>query len=95
METTTLLTDWLEVELAHARRWAQRALGRAEALAALLNFARDAEAELGERVSAEDLLGAARATGGERRRAEVAVWADAVGSPLPPMTDDPEPPARA
>ena len=80
--TTTVLSDWLEGELHAARRMAERAITRADALAGLLAFVRDAEAELGEPVGVADLEDAALAVGGERRRAEVVALVDAMGDPL-------------
>lgn len=79
---TTVLADWLEGELHAARRMAERAITRADALAGLLTFVRDAEAELGEPVGVPDLEDAALAVGGERRRAEVVALVDAMGDSL-------------
>lgn len=79
---TTVLADWLEGELHAARRVAERAITRADALAGLLAFVRDAEVELGAPVGPGDMEDAALAVGGERRRAEVAALIDAMGDPI-------------
>ncbi|QIK76043.1 hypothetical protein [Nocardioides piscis] len=79
---TTVLAAWLEGELHATRRVLERAITRAEALAGLLAFVRDAEVELGEPIGPGDMQDAALAVGGERRRAEVAALIDAMGDPL-------------
>lgn len=80
--TTTVLADWLEGELAATRQVLERAVARTDALAGLLAFVRDAEADLGEPIAPEDLEAAALKVGGERRRAEVAALMDQMGDPL-------------
>lgn len=80
--TSTLLGDWLEGELADTRRVLERAVARTEALAGLLAFVRDAEADLGEPVAPEHLEAAALKVGGERGRAEVAVLVEQMGDAL-------------
>lgn len=79
---TTVLADWLEGELAATRSVLERAVARTEALAGLLAFVRDAEADLGEPVAPEDMEAAALKVGGERRRAEVAALVEQMGDPL-------------
>ncbi|GAB2747642.1 hypothetical protein [Nocardioides pakistanensis] len=79
---TTVLADWLEGELAVTRAVLERAVARSEALAGLLAFVRDAEADLGQPVTPDALEAAAVKVGGERRRAEVAALVDQMGDPL-------------
>lgn len=79
---TTVLADWLEAELAATRQVLERAVARADALAGLLTFVRDAEADLGQPIPPDALMDAAVTTGGERRRAEVAALVDQMGDPL-------------
>lgn len=80
--TTTVLADWLEGELATTRKVLERAVARTEALAGLLAFVRDAQADLGGPIAPGDLEAAALKVGGERRRAEVAALVDQMGDPL-------------
>ncbi len=82
MSSTTLLADWLEGELAATRKVLERAVARADALAGLLHFVRDAEAVLGEPIAPEDVEPAALKIGGEHRRAEVTVLTDQMGDPI-------------
>lgn len=79
---TTVLADWLEAELEMSRQVLVRAVARSEALAGLLAFVRDAEADLGRPVHPDGLEDAALAVGGERRRAEVTAYIEQMGDPL-------------